>query len=156
LSQFLDEYDDGGPAAWLVSIDDSHLAELVPLFEDGTSKEEQSEEKAIYRTALQELRDAFAYSYSFSPDGICSAKKWSALRWPVSIREDFMKCLTEAKPEALVLLAYECVLLRREPPCWYMVGHASLLMSTIKDNLDAKWSSYIEWPANVVGGDRRD
>lgn len=152
LAQFLDEYDDG-PAACLVSVDDSYLAGLIPLFQDVPSDPESNSEKATYRQALQELRDAFAFSYAFSPDGLCHTKKWSALRWPVSLHEDFMKLLSAKKPEALILLAYECVLLRREPHCWYMAGHASLMMSTIKDNLSDDWKALIEWPASVVGID---
>jgi hypothetical protein len=137
-----------------VGIDDSHLVKLATLFSSPVSSPASSlavnDRNHVYRGALNELRDAFLFSYSFSPGGICQSKKWSSLRWVVSVQEDFMKCLTAKEPEALILLAYECVLLRREPPCWYMAGHAQQLMRIIRENLSEEWQSWIEWPSSIV------
>lgn len=138
-----------------VGIDDSHLLTLSTLFDDPASTPtpptpEAEERIATYRAALQELRDAFLFSYIFSPGGICQSKKWSSLRYVVSVQEDYMKLLIKREPEALILLAYECVLLRREPPCWYMAGHAQHLMGIIRRNLTPEWLHWIEWPSSIV------
>jgi hypothetical protein len=140
-----------------VGIDDSHLVKLATLFEPNPQTStasppspETRERNATYRAALHELRDAFLFSYAFSPGGICQSKKWSSLRYVVSVQEDYMKLLVNREPEALILLAYECVLLRREPPCWYMVGHAQLLIGTIRENLPEEWQGWIAWPSSIV------
>lgn len=141
-----------------VGIDDSHLVKLATLFDPPSAtgptptppSPELRERNTTYRAALHELRDAFLFSYAFSPGGICQSKKWSSLRYVVSVQEDYMKLLVRREPEALILLAYECVLLRREPPCWYMAGHAQHLMGIIRDNLAEEWSSWIDWPSSIV------
>lgn len=137
-----------------VGIDDSHLLTLSTLFDSPTSSSplipEAEERISTYCAALQELRDAFLFSYVFSPGGICQSRKWSSLRYVVSVQEDYMKLLVKREPEALILLAYECVLLRREPPCWYMAGHAQHLMGIIRQNLAPEWLHWIDWPSSIV------
>lgn len=131
--------------------DIDHLDALAQLLEITTHDAPNAEEpKPICLEALKQLRRDFQSSYSSEPNEYC--QKLSFLAWPIHVSDAFIKLLSEREPGALILLAYECVLMKREIPCWYIDGHADHLISVIEASLDEKWLYWIEWPLQQIKG----
>jgi hypothetical protein len=96
----------------------------------------------IYGAALATLRMGFGMSYGLDQLG----RRIALFMWPVNVSGDFIKLLSRREPEALILSAHQCVLLKRDESCWFMKGHASRLISTIKDSTRKQWLPWIKWP----------
>ena len=71
--------------------------------------------------------------------------------WFTLISETFLQYLSQRRAEALVLLAYECVILKRLEPCWFVDGVPDRLMRTVMDNLAPEWRFWVEWPLQEMG-----
>ncbi|PMD46874.1 hypothetical protein L207DRAFT_480806 [Hyaloscypha variabilis F] len=135
-------------ASSIATEDDAQLTKLAPLFEDGARAPSHVQERnQACREALKELRTAFDLAREPRSGGY---NRRSAFRWPGKISDDFIALLSGKEPGALILFAHQCVLLKREEPCWYMDGHAARLISMVKDNLSEEWWCFIQWPLDQI------
>ena len=96
----------------------------------------------ICKAALDELRRVSAIPYS-SNRTLCIKK--SAHMWPGSITQDFLELIYEKYPRALVILAYYCVLLKRNNHLWYLKGLGTGLLGSIWEELGEEWRPWIQW-----------
>ena len=123
------------------------LVALYPLLRSARLSAEQRE---IYCTALDDLRNSFIAAFTMGPR---SSVRETTYHWPSTISPTFLNHLCfDHKPEALVLLAHYCVLLKRDDACWFLQGHAAWLMDYIQQHLDEEWKDWISWPMEEIFG----
>lgn len=121
---------------------DFRLAALLPLLYTSisTSPERQAEID-IYRIALDELRRASCLPYS--PSGSINMRS-APYRFLVRVPQAYITLLDQRRPDALVLMAYHCVLLKHAEPCWHVDGHARRMLTIIHEQLNEEWRRWIE------------
>ena len=115
-----------------------------------TSSSQTQQEHSVYCTALELLRRSSSLPYLPCKTHDTKSAVYS---WPIRVPQAYITLLSARRPEALVLLAYQCVLLKQAEPCWHMDGQARRLISIIYEDLDVGWRHWIEWPLQVIGFD---
>ncbi|KAK3173182.1 hypothetical protein OEA41_006511 [Lepraria neglecta] len=116
---------------------DASLAVLLPLLSPSIwLSAEQEKELDVCRSALDRLRRKSAVH--FSPCGTLGVKA-AAHIWPGIVSQEYMGLLQRDNPEALIILANYCVLLKSAGSCWYMEHHSERLFREIDLRLDATW-----------------
>lgn len=74
-----------------------------------------------------------------------------AFYWPSTVSAEYMALLKANEPEALLVLAYWCVLLDKVSWCWIMKGWPmDLLEGAITPMLDDTWKIWLRWPLEKV------
>jgi hypothetical protein len=129
--------------------EDLRFAALDILFDRREASCSLSEgEIEAYRTALRLLRESAAIPFlSCQTLGI----KLSMFRWVELIPQLYLELLGDLKPQALILLAHYCILLRKGGDrYWYMEGAAERLLSSLQNILDEEWKPWIAWPLQMV------
>lgn len=123
--------------------DDGELAKLHQILapKDDVFAEEETE-LAACRVALEELRRVSALPYA--PCNTLPSTS-SVFLWTGTVTDEFLQLLYKRKPEALVVLAYYCVLLKRVNSIWYFKGVGETLLDAINNKLDKKWKPWIAW-----------
>lgn len=123
--------------------DDIHLLELHRML-DQSLEVSPDDEKAIRvcRDALEELRRVAGVPYS-------QCKTLGHLTviniWPGSISSDYVILLHQRRPEALVILAHYCTLLKKVNSYWYLKGLGQKLLTEISRTLEPQWQPWIAW-----------
>lgn len=118
---------------------DPCLAEVMPLFDRAPSHISQP-----CKQAFEELRRVFSLPYS-----VCRTWldiKASCYIWPGVISQTFIELVYDRTPEALVVLAHYCVLLKMIDSCWYLKGIGKTMLEAIEEELDEEWLPWIQWP----------
>jgi hypothetical protein len=132
--------------------DDKHYVRLYAMLEQ-PSPCSVADAKAldVCKVALDELRRVSALPYS--PYRTLEATA-AVYVWPGSVSAEFVQLISERRPEALVIMAYYCVLLKKANSCWYLKGVGSSMMSAIKQELGDEWKLWISWAVShpVQGG----
>lgn len=131
--------------------EDSRFAALESLFDQRNSSPISGREIEAYRTSLRLLRESAAIPLQpYQTLGI----KLSMFRWVELVPQLYLELLGELKPQALILLAYFCILLKRGSKLyWYMEGAAERLISSLQNILDEEWKPWIAWPLQIVQSD---
>ncbi|KAI0427332.1 hypothetical protein F5Y09DRAFT_35899 [Xylaria sp. FL1042] len=75
----------------------------------------------------------------------------SALLWLVKIPDPFIELLKGHDSEAMCVLAFFCVLLKRLDHLWWIEGWAFHLIERIYSTLDSKYRLWIRWPLEEIG-----
>jgi hypothetical protein len=65
--------------------------------------------------------------------------------WPGTVSQRFVELMDERRPEALVLLAHYCVLLKKVNSSWWLQGVGERLLMAIDRELGSEWRPWIEW-----------
>ncbi|KAF2174918.1 hypothetical protein K469DRAFT_680710 [Zopfia rhizophila CBS 207.26] len=123
--------------------DDAHLVKIYRLLQRSTlSNPANGKTLAVCRTALDELRRVAALPYS-----PCKTLEVTAVVyiWPGSISQQFLQLMHQRRPEALVILAHYCVLLKKVDSCWYLKGVGNDLLAAIEHELGDEWRPWIAW-----------
>ncbi|KUJ18497.1 uncharacterized protein LY89DRAFT_780563 [Mollisia scopiformis] len=131
------------PEDYSINPDDVHFAKVHEILES-TASSSVADEKELEscRKALDELRRTAALPYA-----PCKTvnKVSAAWIWPGTISQHYMELLNRRKPEALVVLAYYCVQLKRINSCWYFEGVGQNMLEAIDEQLSEEWKPCIEW-----------
>ncbi|KAF2249380.1 hypothetical protein BU26DRAFT_317700 [Trematosphaeria pertusa] len=123
--------------------EDSHLAEVYPLLQPTASSTPTDKEAlSVCRGAIDELRRVAALPYS--PCRTLEARAMAYI-WPGSVSHDFVNLLHSRRPEALVILAHYCVLLKQLNWCWYLRGVGDAMLGAIDHELGDRWRHWITW-----------
>lgn len=122
--------------------EDIHLAKLHGLMQpDHCSSEKEIETWAVCGIALDELRRVFVL-----PQSPSRSKTMIAIHvWPGTVSERFVQLIHQRQPEALVVLAHYCVLLKRVDSCWWLKGVGTRLLEAIDEELVSNWRQWIQW-----------
>lgn len=128
--------------------DDEHLARLAlllstPRDSDFPRSLASIGELSICKEALERLREAYALPYH--PSNNFWDDKAVVYAWPGVVSPEFVSLITAGLPEALLILAFYCVLVKRLDSCWYFAGIGQEMLKTIELNLTADWLPWIKW-----------
>ncbi len=90
------------------------------------------------------------FAMAATPNQTISTKTL-AYSWPMQVSQRYIVLISERRPEALVVLAHYCVMLKMIDSLWFMEGCAVRILEQCRKNLEPKWHHYIEWPLSVIG-----
>ena len=116
-------------------------------------------DKLTLDETLDTLRYVFTLSSLLSSESpfaseISISSCFGTLLWTTIVPPRFCEMVDERCPQALVLVAVYCVLLKRIERLWWIKGKAENLLSAVKRELGARgWDEWLEWPLEEVEGD---
>ena len=123
--------------------EDAHLARLHEmLIPTSTATEKDVEDLNVCGAALDEWRRVSALPFASSKTVTLGV---SLFVWPGTVSEEFIRLIHEKRPEALVILAHYCVLLKRLGGLWFLKGAGDRLMNAIVQEVGEEWSSWMKW-----------
>jgi hypothetical protein len=143
------------PGSYGAHPEDETLARICALLEPTTASSRRDErELGECRQALEQLRRIWALL--LSPCGFFAVQNVIYI-WPGVVSQGYIQLLHNRRPEALVVLAHFCVLLKRVHSTWYWKGIGLGLMGAICDELSPVWTPWIQWavdqPVSGNGGE---
>lgn len=100
----------------------------------------------VYYDTLDELNLTFGVFYEVP----CQRDLIGIFFWVV-LSEKFLPLLADMEKEALVVLAYFCILLNKLPAQWWLDGWVNYLMEKIYDTLGEEHRIWIQWPMEELG-----
>lgn len=125
-----------------------HDRELVKIHQLLNEMDDE-EVMMVCREALEQLRRVAAAATCFSTtDDIPGVLHL----WPGVVAQKFIVLLHERHPEALVILAHYCALMKSVEPCWYVGDNGKQLLTRIEKTLEPNFALWIRWPMEHVGG----
>lgn len=74
----------------------------------------------------------------------------SILCFPKQDSVNFAVLIKRRVPQALIVLAYYCVLLDILDSRWWIHGWAARVLRDVMGSLDERWRSWIDWPVQSV------
>lgn len=81
------------------------------------------------------------------------SKLSSGISWFSHISDEFLQMLSQKMPEALLVVCYYCLVLKRLGDTWWMKGKAENLLRTVMTELGGGWETWTRWPVEkVLGG----
>ena len=149
LSGLLHDHVQEPPRTELPSVLSEQLTHLETMCDRASGGPEAV---SAYKAALETLRLSFVRMNN-RPAYECEVS--IAFLWPVMLPQDYITMLNERRPEALVLLAHYCVILRHLDDYWWMRGWATHIVENIQRELDENWLYFIQWPTNVIAIDQK-
>ena len=145
ISGLLHDHQQEPPRTQMPETVAQHLESLRKLCEEVSEGEEAV---LIYREAIEDLTiclvrmlDKRTYECEVS----------IAFLWPVMIKQGFVSRMNDRQPEALIILAYYCVILHQLDKYWWMSGWAKHIVRNIYQHIDESKRPWLQWPADVVG-----
>ncbi|KAE9362929.1 hypothetical protein N431DRAFT_390396 [Stipitochalara longipes BDJ] len=123
--------------------EDASFARLLPVLRAGGNEEGEA-----CCEALNMLRKLLAMAAT--PDQTIAVKTL-VLSWPAQVSQRYIELMSERQPEALVVLAHYCIMLKMIDSFWFMKGCAAMLLEQCRRDLRKEWHPHIEWPMSVVG-----
>lgn len=74
--------------------------------------------------------------------------------WPTTLPPKFVDLLSEKQPEALVILAYYCVIVHWSEAgtndTWFLQGWGRYMFETVGDLLPQPWHEHLDWPNEMI------
>jgi hypothetical protein len=109
------------------------------------------EKKEILDTTLKSLRRIFSMlTYNLNISKLSVVMSWFSI-----ISEEYLQILEQKMPEAMLLVFYYCVPLKKLEETWWMRGKAENLLNTVRTELGGGWERWTRWPIEQVLGDGR-
>ncbi len=118
---------------------------LLSLDTASTAREDEIE---AYSDAFLELQTAFSISLqSASP-----SRTWDAVEyWPSRLSGLYLALISDRRPQALVIFAYYCILVKQINNHWFMECQAAQLLSSVTRSLGKDKHHLIRGPLEEVG-----
>jgi hypothetical protein len=138
-----------GPIDLHCNPEDARLATLhVMIDTPGPSHPLSEKEIEVHHQALMALRESFAMT--LLPCQTLGVKL-SMFSWVEEVPQQYLEYISELKPQALILLAHFCILLKSGAArYWYMEGAAERLVTAIDSVLYEDWKTWIAWPLQNI------
>jgi hypothetical protein len=117
---------------------DHELAKIVPILDSAPPHI-----ALPCKHALQELRREFSIPY-------CVARSWLSIKsacfiWAGVVNQPFLELVYDRCPQALIVMAHYCVMLKMVHTCWYLKGLGVTMLAEIEEELDNEWLPWIQW-----------
>ncbi|KAI9733558.1 MAG: hypothetical protein M1834_003160 [Cirrosporium novae-zelandiae] len=133
---------------------DEEKTNLDALAACWTCSDISSEDKIALEETLQSLRLMFSM---ISMAKVEISNSTVVLSWTTLIPSKFCQMVEERIPQALVLVAVYCILLKRLKELWWIRGKAEDLLEAVRRKVpDKSWDKWLEWPLKEVQGKRKD
>jgi hypothetical protein len=133
--------------------------ESIPLCWNQEDSDLCIEDRVTLDETLNTLRYVFTLSSLLSSESSFSSETgmsscFATLYWTIIIPPRFCEMVEERCPQALVIVAVYCVLLKRIEELWWIRGKAENLLQAVKRELGGwQWDEWLEWPVKEVEGD---
>lgn len=101
-----------------------------------------------YFKAIDELRKSFSV---FDAVGSGTCDLTDAFVWVFEVAEDFLPLLRGPTQEAVAIIAFFAVLLKRLDRHWWLQGWADHLIAKSHSILDEEHRLWIQWPIQEIG-----
>jgi hypothetical protein len=132
----------------LTPTEERELSLLSSAWKDPSCTLSHQERETLDQT-LKSLKRLFSM-LSFNPE---ISQLSIVMAWLSWVTEEFLKMLHEKLPEALLLVVYYCVALKRVGYMWWVEGKAENLLRTVVSELGERWERWLRWPVEqVLGG----
>ncbi|XDG01020.1 hypothetical protein ABKA04_000635 [Annulohypoxylon sp. FPYF3050] len=99
--------------------------------------------------SIDELKRAFAFTHSANV--VDDQRVRGVFMWLFGIRDEFTRLIKEHDNEALSVLSFFCVLLKRLDYIWWIEGWGIHLIERICSVLDEGYRLWIQWPIEEIG-----
>jgi Fungal specific transcription factor domain len=117
----------------------------------GVSSHDRETSQA-YNLAISSLLNTFKQT------SICKSRGQGTILagfvWPITIPPKFVDLLSEKQPEALLILAYYCVIVHwgqeGDQPAWFLIGWGRYMLETVQDLLPESWHEHLDWPYEMT------
>lgn len=126
--------------------DPDPIADLRRLCDEALGSTEGGAQHAPYNAAIDNLARCFTIMFSGEHDG-----EFNLTIWALNIPQDFIPCIQQREPMALVIFAYFVALLNELSAWWVLDGWVNHLMSGIWNALSAGRRNCIRWPMERTG-----
>ncbi|RFU31376.1 hypothetical protein B7463_g4964, partial [Scytalidium lignicola] len=70
--------------------------------------------------------------------------------WPYKISQRYIELVSKRIPEALLVLAHYCLLMKKIEDFWYMKGCAARILHQCQRDLSPEWWSLLDWPVSAI------
>lgn len=125
-------------------------AKLDYIAESWTGADICTEDKVSLEETLQALRYVFTLVEVM---GIEFSACVPTLSWTTLIPERFCEMVEDRRPQALILVAIYCVLLKRIEKFWWIRGKAENLLAAVTRELpDVLVDKWLKWPMEEIEG----
>jgi len=105
-----------------------------------------SDDRRTCALILTELKGI--YNTIHPAQGSCSVA--SILCFPKQDSGNFAQLVKRRVPQALIILAYYCVMLDVLDDRWWIHGWSKRVLQDVLATLDEQWRHWIEWPVQTV------
>ncbi|KAF2760271.1 hypothetical protein EJ05DRAFT_474164 [Pseudovirgaria hyperparasitica] len=132
----------------------TQIAELGTYIESSTDPVLTPTRRALFGRALEGMQPSFASCYADSAAELASPapnESATVMIWFYHMDPDFVACLQDKEPLALIILSYFTVLMKTMEDRWFMRGWVEHILSGIKKSVDARYSGWLRWPMEVAG-----
>lgn len=127
----------------------SHTVELKSLVQD--SERLNDDEKIICHDALDRIQWFLSrVDEPRKPNPSLITTFLSVTSWPVIINADFLRLVSERRPEALLILSYYAIPLHLCRSVWVVGNSGQLLIQSVRLHLDEKWHKWLDWPEEMM------
>ncbi|KAF2143363.1 uncharacterized protein K452DRAFT_169676 [Aplosporella prunicola CBS 121167] len=106
-----------------------------------------------YLSSIGRLAQCFEATYGKYGDDKYEGegKNQVVMIWFYTMEEDYILCLQQKQPIALILLAYFCPLLKTLDSAWFMQGWPEHILAGTHRMLDEEHRAWVQWPTSIVG-----
>lgn len=122
----------------------NYLGDLRKLLESTVSDQTRLN---IYIAAAEELEKSFGVYYNHEED----FDGTDIFIWLFRASDEYFALLRDKVPEALSILAYSCVLMKKLEKNWWMEGWSTHMLETVYYALDEEHRLWIQWPIEEMG-----
>lgn len=122
----------------------SHLQDLRDHIVSTASQDPHLDK---YLSTLEDLQKAFPMEGASSG----SAASQRAFTWLYRVEDEFVECLQQREPIALVIVGHFCVLLQSLGNFWWIDGWAEHLMAEVMGSLSGEHRMWMRWPIEEIG-----
>lgn len=131
----------------LNEVDATQLGELSLAWNSPSSRLSLGQ-KEILDGALENLKKIFSI-LEFNPE---VSKLAVTMTWFTIISDDYLEMLKDKLPEAMLLVGFYCVLLKRLDHVWWVTGKGENLLKTVIIELDERkeLKEWLRWPTEQV------
>lgn len=125
---------------------------ITDLFRICNISSQERETSQAYTHAITSLLGTFTHTYMCKASG--KGTVLPGFVWPINLPPEFVDLLSEKQPEALLILAYYCVIVywgeQGTYDTWFLKGWSRYMLETVKDLLPDSWHEHLSWPNEII------
>jgi len=105
-------------------------------------------QKCVLDNNLEKLRRVYSMLH-YNPE---ISKLSCVMSWFSQITEEFLHMVEEKIPEAMLVIVFYCVTLKKADNMWWVRGKGENLLRTMLAELGGGWEDYTRWPVERLLG----
>lgn len=123
-----------------------HMPDLISFIKNKSDLTEQ--ERNDYLGVVAHFEPVLVLA---SPPRVDNRELRFLFFWPLHLDANFLACVQQRHPGALVVLTYYATMLfAAEPRYWFMKGWGARLMKACYEGIDKSWEPVLQWPLSFL------